>query len=59
MIFRPCLNLKLLCYVFIVIYFTGADETQKSTWFAYEVLAFLGDRNNPRKRRNTEVTAFN
>ncbi|KAF9411107.1 hypothetical protein HW555_009969 [Spodoptera exigua] len=34
----------------------GGDETYKSTWFAYEALAFLGDRNNPRKRRNTEIT---
>ncbi|XP_014252763.1 uncharacterized protein LOC106668474 [Cimex lectularius] len=37
---------------------TGVDETYKSTWFAYEALAFLGDRNNPRKRLNTEVTAY-
>ncbi|CAK1594949.1 unnamed protein product [Parnassius mnemosyne] len=37
----------------------GGDETYKSTWFAYKALAFLGDRNNPRKRRNTEVTALN
>lgn len=49
----------LLYCLFIVIYFTGGDETYKSTWFAYEALAFLGDRNNPRKRRNTEVTALN
>ncbi|KAL4714326.1 hypothetical protein ACJJTC_009678 [Scirpophaga incertulas] len=34
----------------------GGDEAYKSTWFAYEALAFLGDRNNPRKRLNTEIT---
>ncbi|KAL4710066.1 hypothetical protein ACJJTC_016468 [Scirpophaga incertulas] len=33
----------------------GGDEAYKSTWFAYEALAFLGDRYNPRKRLNTEV----
>ncbi|KAF9406915.1 hypothetical protein HW555_012893 [Spodoptera exigua] len=36
----------------------GGDETYKSTWFAYEALAFLGDRNNPRKRRNTEFRIY-
>ncbi|KAJ8728515.1 hypothetical protein PYW07_006211 [Mythimna separata] len=34
----------------------SGDETYKSTWFAYEALAFLRDRNNPRKRRKKKKT---
>ncbi|CAH1993654.1 unnamed protein product [Acanthoscelides obtectus] len=31
----------------------GSQEIYQSTWFAYEALAFLGDRDNPRKILNS------
>ncbi|XP_031327664.1 uncharacterized protein LOC116158932 [Photinus pyralis] len=33
----------------------GSAEVYKSRWFAYDALAFLNERNQPRKRSNTVI----
>jgi ABC-type polysaccharide transport system permease subunit len=34
-------------------HFTGSDETYDSTWFAYENMEFLVDRDKPRETLST------
>lgn len=34
---------------------TGADEAYNSKWFAYQIMMFLVDKNNPNKTQDTEV----
>lgn len=46
-------NFSEICMVYNLFSFLGTDEVYKSSWFAFESMKFLWDKNKPRSTLST------
>jgi hypothetical protein len=42
-----------MCYYYAVLFLIGAEEVYKSSWYAFQRLQFLWDKDKPAETRST------